>query len=140
MSAVFLLSGIGSCSLCQTELEGIFRCLKHIDYLGLIPLEVEHWCDNKQAVLVYKAPPWTPTRIIDADADVLLAIHHLNSQSRYRLSVKHVYAHQDTRNIPDKKSPWKRCPQIKSTVQRKREHGRNRINLLLGKRPLCPEV
>jgi hypothetical protein len=34
----------------RAKLEGTFRLLKHIEYLGMTPLEVIQWCDNKGAV------------------------------------------------------------------------------------------
>ena len=33
----------------RSELEGMFRCLKHIEHIGS-PDEIKHWCDNEQAV------------------------------------------------------------------------------------------
>ena len=42
VSAVFLLENISSNTSYRAELEGIFRGLGHIDYLGLTPKEVAY--------------------------------------------------------------------------------------------------
>jgi hypothetical protein len=78
-AAVFVVSNINSLSSYRAELEGTFRLLKHIEYLGMTPEEVIHWCDNEAAVLATnKTEPDCPSELIGADADIILAImqHH----------------------------------------------------------------
>ncbi len=75
--ACFLLSKISSLSSYRSELEGIFRSLKHVKYLGMSPTKISHWCDNEAAVNKCMAPPWKPSLMIQPDADILLAIHQI---------------------------------------------------------------
>ena len=41
--------------------------------------------------------PNNPRDMTKADADIILAIHHLQSSSSFDIKGQHVYAHQDTR-------------------------------------------
>lgn len=49
-AAVFVLSSVSSLSSYRSELEGTFRLLKHLEYLGMKPCKIKHWCDNEGAV------------------------------------------------------------------------------------------
>lgn len=99
ITACFLLTNISSVSSYRSELEGIYRSLRHIEYLGLTPREVQHWCDNKGAVDNSNKGLNTPSEMICAEADLILAIHHLRSslETRMRITCRHIYGHQDTR-------------------------------------------
>ena len=77
LSAVVLLENISSVSPYRTELEGVFRCLYHLEQAGLSHAEAEHWCDNDRAVAGSNRPLTTPKGMLSADADVVLAIHAL---------------------------------------------------------------
>ena len=92
---------MNSLSAYRTELEGIFRCQKHTQYLGMTPAEVEQWCDNEQAVKDTDVPIWSPAGMIGADADIILAIHHLQEELGWdSYHCRHIYAHQDEREAP----------------------------------------
>jgi hypothetical protein len=64
-SACTVIRNVSSLSSYRAELEGIFRLLRHIDWLRLTPEEVRHWCDNKGAIKANRLAP---------DADLILAI------------------------------------------------------------------
>lgn len=102
-SACFLLSGISSLSSYRSELEGIFRSLSHIEYLGMRPSEVNLWCDNEAAVDRCSSKFWTPSDMIQPEADILLAIqavrHHLSLKGT-QITCRHIYSHQDSRRRP----------------------------------------
>lgn len=102
MQAVVLTAGMTSLSAYRTELEGVFRCLKHVKYLGLTHRDIKQWCDNKQAVISVDQPIYSPAGMVGADADIVLAIHHLISNEEWTHQIRHVYAHQDTREAPSK--------------------------------------
>ena len=111
-TACFLLSNISSSSSYRSELEGIFRSLKHVEYLSMAPAEIAHWCDNEAAVNKCMTPLWKPSAMIQPDADILLAIHHLRNTFRTTgttVVCRHVYGHQDTRtpriSVPDSPTP-----------------------------------
>ena len=98
--ACFLLSNLSSLSSYRSELEGVFHSLKHIEFLNLTPTEINHYCDNEAAVDKCQAPPWRPKAMIQADADIILAIHTIRQTLRTRgtqVTCRHIYAHQDTR-------------------------------------------
>ena len=71
ITACFLLTNISSVSSYRSELEGIYRSLQHIEYLGLTPREVQHWCDNKGAVDNSNKGLNTPSEMISAEADLI---------------------------------------------------------------------
>ncbi len=41
-----------------------------------------------------------PSGMLKAEADIILAIHHIKKRSPYRTRIRHVYGHQDTKKIP----------------------------------------
>ena len=74
-TARFLLSDILSVSSYRSELKGIFHSLKHVEFLNLTLTEIHQFSDNDAAVNHCAHPPWKPGAMIQADADILLAIH-----------------------------------------------------------------
>lgn len=99
VTACFLLTNISSLSSYRSELEGIYRSLYHVQYLGMTPSEIQHWCDNESAVNDCNRPLFSPSAMGKPDADLLLAIHHLRTimEDRIRITCRHIYGHQDTR-------------------------------------------
>lgn len=75
VKACFLLSDISSASSYRSELEGIFRGLKHVKLLNLTPTEIHQYCNNKAAGDKCMHQPWRPGDMIQADANIILAIH-----------------------------------------------------------------
>lgn len=102
VTACFLLTNISSLSSYRSELEGIYRSLLHVQYLGLTPIEIQHWCDNESAVNDCNRPLYSPAAMGKSDADLLLAIHHLRTimEENSRIHCRHIYGHQDTRATP----------------------------------------
>jgi hypothetical protein len=97
MSATFIMDNTSSYTSHRIELEGIFRALSHLDYLNMTPTMVEQWCDNEQAVKDTGNPLADPSAMIKAEADIILAIHHLKNRLPYHTWIRHVYGHQDTK-------------------------------------------
>ena len=64
LQAVVLLAGMSSLSAYRTELEGEFRCLKHVEYLDIPVSEIEQWCDNERAVIAAAEPIWSPSGMV----------------------------------------------------------------------------
>ena len=109
LSATFLMTNISSYTSHRIELEGIFRALHHLDHLNITPKMVEQWCDNEQAVKDCTATLDGPSMMIKAEADIILAIHHLRNRFPFHTNIQHIYGHQDTRkprrhNFQDKTS------------------------------------
>jgi len=70
---------------------------------------VEQWCDNEQAVKASTTTLNGPSMMIKAEADTILAIHHLRNRFPFHTNIQHIYRHQDTRkskrhNYQDKTS------------------------------------
>ena len=98
MQACFLLRNINSITSYRSELEGIYRGLRHIQFLDLNPVEIQQWCDSKSAVDNSNRDPPTPGAMIAPDADIILAIRHLRMQmDSSEITCRHVYGHQDSR-------------------------------------------
>jgi ribonuclease HI len=97
ISACFLMSDTSSLTSYRIELEGIFRALKHIEYLGLKPTEIEQWCDNKAAVIKTEKE-LSPKEMIAPEGDIILAIHALRAKLQVPITCNHVYGHQDGKN------------------------------------------
>jgi hypothetical protein len=98
VSACFVLCNTSSVSSTRAELEGSFRSLKHIEYLGLEPEETERWIDNLTAVRASDPSfQMRPRNMIDPDADLVLAIQAITKSLTRADSCKHVYSHQDER-------------------------------------------
>ena len=100
VTACFLMGKISSLSSYRSELEGIYRSLKHVQYLGMSPREIQHWCDNESAVDDSNRPLSTPSAMGKPDADLLLAIHHIREVMATNATIicRHIYGHQDTRD------------------------------------------
>lgn len=99
-SACFVLCNVSSVSSTRAELEGSFRSLKHIEYLGLEPEETERWIDNLTAVRASDSSfKMKPKNMLDPDADLVLAIQAITKSLTRKDSCKHVYSHQDERKI-----------------------------------------
>ncbi len=97
LSATFLMANISSYTSHHIELEGIFRALHHLDLLNITPTMVEQWYDNEQAVKDSNTPLKDPSMMIKAEADIILAIHHLRNRFPFHTNIQHIYGHQDTR-------------------------------------------
>jgi hypothetical protein len=89
----------------RAELEGTFRLLRHIDWLGLTPEEVRHWCDNKGAIKANKltAIP-NPTGMLAPDADLILAIMDIKRKMSANIKCRYVASHQDKKKRKVKSS------------------------------------
>jgi hypothetical protein len=93
----------------RAELEGAYRSLKHIDYLGLDPKEVQRWIDNLTAVKSANVDKYyKPKHMLNPDADVVLAIHHIIRTVKFKDSCHHVYSHQDEREREERQRRNKR--------------------------------
>jgi hypothetical protein len=58
----------------------------------------EQWCKNKQAVKDTTRPRRSQrTDEMKAEADIILAIHHIKNQLSILTRIRHVYGHQDTK-------------------------------------------
>ena len=97
-TACFLLANMNSVSSYRTELEGMFRGLKHINRLQMTPTEVKQWCDNERAVLNCANDPRSPTCMLQADADIILAIRKIHQDMPFEIQCRHVYGHQDSKS------------------------------------------
>ena len=98
VSACFLMTNISSLTSYRVELEGVYRALKHIEFLGLKPEEIDQWCDNKAAVTKCDLDTLPPKERIAPEADIILAIHHLKQKLKVPIRCGHVYGHQDGKN------------------------------------------
>lgn len=94
------IQNVSSNTSYRGELEGLYRALRAT--LQLQPERVELWCDNKAAVDKSAQKRTTPGMMIQADADVILAIHKLIRDFSGQVTFHHVYGHQDTRRREDK--------------------------------------
>ncbi len=97
LSATFLMESINSYTSHRIELEGIFRALHHLDYLNMTPKMVDQWCNNMQAVKDTTEPIQDPSGMLKAEANIILAIHHLKNRHPYQTRIRHVSGHQDTK-------------------------------------------
>ena len=103
LQACFLLSDVNSVTSYRSELEGVFRSLKHMEYLNMTPSEVKQWCDNELSVKSSRSAPDRPAQMLHADADLVLAIHSLKDKLQFPIDCRHVYGHQDDKKKKDKK-------------------------------------
>ena len=108
LAACFLLSDVNSVTSYRSELEGIFRSLKHMESLNMAPSEVKQWCDNELSVKSSRDAPNRPASMLHADADLVLTIHSLKDKLQYPIDCRHVYGHQDAKKAKDKESKDKR--------------------------------
>lgn len=108
-SACTIIQHVSSCSSYRAELEGTFRLLKHIKWLGLTPEEVRHWCDNKGTVKTNKllSIP-APSDMLAPDADLILAIMALKQKLKLETKCRYISGHQDEKKRKIKSSKEKR--------------------------------
>ncbi|KAL9183004.1 LOW QUALITY PROTEIN: hypothetical protein ACHAXT_004791 [Thalassiosira profunda] len=96
----------------------VFRGLAHIQYLGLMPKEVAQWCDNEQVFKDRETPLDTLKKMLHADADMILATHHLRNRADFHVTLRHVYGHQDTKSIEERKAKRKEKRAKRDTKRR----------------------
>lgn len=109
---------VNATSSYRSEANNVFRGLAHIQYLGLTPKEVAQWCDNEQVVKDSETPLDTPKKMLHADADMILAIHHLRNRADFHVTLRHVYGHQDTKSIEERKAKRKEKRAKRDTKRR----------------------
>ena len=108
-SACTVIRNVSSLSSYRAELEGTFRLLRHIDWIGLTPAEVRHWCDNKGAIKANKLTAvQTPTGMLAPDADFILAIMDIKRKMSANIKCRYVASHQDEKKRKFKSSK-QRC-------------------------------
>ena len=108
-SACTVIRNVSSLSSYRAELEGTFRLLRHIDWLGLTPEEVRHWCDNKGAIKANRLPAiQTPTDMLAPDADLILAIMAIKKKISANIKCRYVAGHQDEKKRKIKSSKERR--------------------------------
>ena len=72
----------------------------HVEHLGMQTDEITQWCDIKKSVMVAETLLTTPSQMISADADTILALHHIRQKLPGTYCVHHVYNYQDTQKVP----------------------------------------
>ena len=72
--------------------------MKHLEYLNITPKEVRQWCDNERSVINSMEAPTRIGGMIKANADLILAIHHLKNNLKFSVDCRHMYGHQDGKN------------------------------------------
>ena len=99
LKACYLLEQTPSLTSYRSELEGIYRGLKQLLDSGIRPEQLHQWCDNKAAVDRSNSGLTYPGAMLNADADVILAIGHVRKQLSGRTNIicRHIYGHQDSR-------------------------------------------
>ena len=98
VKACYLMTNVSSVNSYRSELEGVFRSLYHMQYLGMDPEEtVTQWFDNESGVQTSNRAPVTGKDMMQPEADLLLAIHHLKSKLAFSAVSRHVRGHQDAR-------------------------------------------
>jgi hypothetical protein len=87
VKACYLMTNVSSVNSYRAELEGVFRSLYHMQYLGMDPEEtVTQWFDNESGVQTSNRAPVTGKDMMQPEADLLLAIHHLKSKLAFNES------------------------------------------------------
>jgi ribonuclease HI len=99
LKACYLLEQTPSLTSYRSELEGIYRGLHQLLDSGIQLERVHQWCDNKAAVDRSNSGLTYPGAMLNADADIILAIGHVRQQLSGRANIicRHVYGHQDSR-------------------------------------------
>lgn len=99
LKACYLLEQMPSLTSYRSELEGIYRGLHQLLDSGIQLERVHQWCDNKAAVDRSNSGLTYPGAMLNADADIILAIGHVRQQLSGRANIicRHVYGHQDSR-------------------------------------------
>lgn len=99
LKACYLLEQTPSLTSYRSELEGIYRGLKQVLDSGIRLEQVHQWCDNKAAVDRSNIGLTYPGAMLNADADILLAIAQVRQQLSGKANIvcRHIYGHQDSR-------------------------------------------
>ncbi len=117
LPATFIMESINSYTSHRIELEEIFRALHHLDDLIVTPKMVDQWCNNLQAVKDTTNLIHAPSRMLKAEANIILAIHHIKNRNPYQTRIRHAYGHQDTKkNNSDNDQTKKRSPTKQAQV------------------------
>jgi hypothetical protein len=64
---------ISSFTTYHSEVEGIYRSLRHTQTLAMKPLHIQQWCNNKAVIDNAAKNPSSPSQMTRPDADILLA-------------------------------------------------------------------
>ena len=102
MVTCYLMKDVSSILSYRLELEGSYRLLTHTQMCGMEDVEIAQWGDNLRAVNSTKREPSSPKDMIRPKVCLVLAIHNKKRKMPNVKESKHVYAHQDTRNITNK--------------------------------------
>ena len=89
MTACFLMKSISSTTSYRAELEKALCSIKHIKLCGIESMEVEQWFNNLRAVHSTNEEIWGPRGMGKPEADIILAINHLEKD----LSIMKEYKH-----------------------------------------------
>ena len=100
VKACFLMSWVNKVTSYRSELEGVYRGLKHMQFKGVTADKVVHWLDNKSGVGVVESPPTGPVAMVQPDADLILAIKKEKEEMTGQLQCRHVKGHQDANPGP----------------------------------------
>jgi len=99
VKACFLMTNVSSVNSYRAELEGLYRALYHIQYLG-IELgpddDITQWFDNESGAFTSNRPMKTGRDTIQPEGDLLMAIQHLRQKLPFGVISQHVRGHQDT--------------------------------------------
>ena len=98
MSAYYLMTNINAVSSYRSEVEGIFQSLKHLEYLNITPTKVRQWCNNERSVISSREISTRMAGMIQTDANIILAIHHLKNELHFPVDCRHVYGYQDSKD------------------------------------------
>ena len=115
VKACFLMTNISSVNSYRVELEGLYRALCHIQYLGIEPDEdITQWFDNESGAFTSNRPMLTGRDTIQPEGDLLMAIQHLRQKLPFGVISKHVRGHQDTAK-KKKESEVSDCDSLETT-------------------------
>ena len=104
IKARYLLERMASMTSYRSELEGMYRGLKHLATAEIKTGIIYQWCDNEAAVNRSNEGLYGPGEMLRPDADILLALTETKNEMEETTKVicRHVYGHQDTRKRPAK--------------------------------------
>ena len=115
VKACFLMTNISSVNSYRAELEGLYRSLYHIHYLGMKPeKDITQWFDNESGAFTSNRPIKTGRETMQPEGDLLLAIQHLRKKVPFRVVSNHVRGHQDTAK-KKKKAEESDCDSLETT-------------------------
>ncbi len=118
VKACFLMSNISSVNSYRAELEGIYRALYHIHYLGIElgpEEELTQWFDNESGTLTSNRPLKTSRDKMKPEGDLLMAIQHLRQKLPFTVLSNHVRGHQDTKKKKKKEEDESDCDSLETT-------------------------